>query len=211
MERYSPAAEKNKTPILEALRERLAPKARVLEVGSGSGQHALHFTEALPGLCWQPTEHPAVLPALEGNLAAAGRAAILPPLALDLAGPWPAGPFDAVYAANVMHIVSVPLGEALIRGAASVLGAGGRLLLYGPYKFAGAFTTESNGEFDQGLKARDPASGVRDFEAVAAVAEAAGLAFLENLPLPANNHLLTFIAAPSTSRGLGKGITASPS
>jgi len=212
MERYSPAAEKNKTPILEALRERLGPTVRVLEVGSGSGQHALHFTEALPGLCWQPTEHPAALPALEANLGAAGRAAILAPLALDLAaGPWPTGPFDAVYAANVMHIVSVPLGEALIRGAAAVLGEGGQLLLYGPYRFAGAFTTESNAEFDQWLKARDPASGVRDFEAVVAVAETAGLVLEGNQAMPSNNQLLAFIAAPSTSRGLGKGITASPS
>ncbi len=193
MERYSPAAEKNKTPILEELRERLAPTARVLEVGSGSGQHALHFTEALPELRWQPTEHPAVMPALEANLGAAGREAILPPLALDLAADsWPIGPFDAVYAANVMHIVSVPLGEALLRGAASVLGEGGQLLLYGPYRFGGAFTTESNAEFDQWLKARDPASGVRDFEAVAAAAEAVGLVFADNRAMPSNNQLLCF-------------------
>jgi SAM-dependent methyltransferase len=193
LERYSPAAEKNKAPILEALRARLAPTARVLEVGSGSGQHALHFTEALPELRWQPTEHPAVMSALEANLGAAGKEAILPPLALDLAADsWPTGPFDAVYAANVMHIVSVPLGEALIRGAASVLGEGGQLLLYGPYRFAGAFTTESNAEFDQWLKARDPASGVRDFEAVAAAAEAVGLVLADNRAMPSNNQLLCF-------------------
>ncbi|MEC8021682.1 MAG: DUF938 domain-containing protein, partial [Pseudomonadota bacterium] len=144
MERYSSAAEKNKGPILEALRERLPLRAHVLEVGSGSGQHALHFTEALPKLRWQPTERHDGLTALAANLAAVGRATILPPLALDLvSGPWPAGPFDAVYAANVMHIVSVPLGEALLRGAASVLREGGQLLLYGPYKFGGTFTTES--------------------------------------------------------------------
>jgi SAM-dependent methyltransferase len=201
MQRYSPAAEKNKAPILEALRARLAPAERVLEVGSGSGQHALHFTEALPELRWQPTEHPEVMSALEANLGAAGREAILPPLALDLAaGPWPAGPFDAVYAANVMHIVSVPLGEALIRGAASVLGAGGQLLLYGPYRFGGAFTTESNAEFDQWLKARDPASGVRDFEAVAAVAEASGLVLEDNRAMPSNNQLLCFRRAAIAQR-----------
>ncbi|MFZ8932195.1 MAG: DUF938 domain-containing protein, partial [Pseudomonadales bacterium] len=105
---------------------------------------------------------------------------------------WPTGPFDAVYAANVMHIVSVSLGEALLRGAASVLGAGGQLLLYGPYKFGGAFTTESNAEFDLWLKARDPASGVRDFEAVAAVAEAVGLVLEDNRAMPSNNQLLCF-------------------
>jgi SAM-dependent methyltransferase len=201
MQRYSPAAEKNKAPILEALRARLAPAERVLEVGSGSGQHALHFTEAFPELRWQPTEHPEVMSALEANLGAAGREAILPPLALDLAaGPWPAGPFDAVYAANVMHIVSVPLGDALIRGAASVLGAGGQLLLYGPYRFGGAFTTESNAEFDQWLKARDPASGVRDFEAVAAVAEASGLVLEDNRAMPSNNQLLCFRRAAIAQR-----------
>ena len=199
MERYSPAAEKNKGPILEALRERVPLRAHVLEVGSGSGQHALHFTKALPKLRWQPTERSDGLTALAANLAAAGRATILPPLALDLAsGPWPAGPFDAVYAANVMHIVSVPLGEALLRGAASVLREGGQLLLYGPYKFGGTFTTESNAEFDRWLKAQDPASGVREFEAVARVAETAGLELGDNRAMPSNNQLLCFFRRAGT-------------
>ncbi|MGD1989570.1 MAG: DUF938 domain-containing protein [Pseudomonadales bacterium] len=199
MERYSPAAEKNKGPILEALRERVPLRAHVLEVGSGSGQHALHFTEALPKLRWQPTERSDGLTALAANLAAAGRATILPPLALDLAsGPWPAGPFDAVYAANVMHIVSELLGETLLRGAASVLREGGQLLLYGPYKFGGTFTTESNAEFDQWLKARDPRSGVREFEAVARVAETAGLELVDNRAMPSNNQLLCFRRRAST-------------
>ena len=199
MERYSPAAEKNKGPILEALRERLPLRAQVLEVGSGSGQHALHFTEALPKLRWQPTERPDGLTALAANLAAVRRATILPPLALDLAaGSWPSGPFDAVYAANVMHIVSVPLGEALLRGAASVLREGGQLLLYGPYKFGGTFTTESNAEFDRWLKAQDPASGVREFEAVARVAETAGLELGDNRAMPSSNQLLCFFRRAGT-------------
>ena len=199
MERYSSAAEKNKGPILEALRERLPLRAHVLEVGSGSGQHALHFTEALPKLRWQPTERHDGLTALAANLAAVGRATILPPLALDLAaGPWPSGPFDAVYAANVMHIVSVPLGEALLRGAASVLREGGQLLLYGPYKFGGTFTTESNEEFDRWLKAQDPASGVREFEAVARVAETAGLELGDNRAMPSSNQLLCFFRRAGT-------------
>ena len=199
MERYSPAAEKNKGPILEALRERLPLRAHVLEVGSGSGQHALHFTEALPKLRWQPTERHDGLTALAANLAAVGRATILPPLALDLvSGPWPAGPFDAVYAANIMHIVSEPLGEALLRGAASVLREGGQLLLYGPYKFGGTFTTESNAEFDRWLKAQDPASGVREFEAVARVAETAGLELGDNRAMPSNNQLLCFFRRAGT-------------
>lgn len=199
MERYSSAAEKNKGPILEALRERLPLRAHVLEVGSGSGQHALHFTEALPKLRWQPTERHDGLTALAANLAGVGRATILPPLALDLvSGPWPAGPFDAVYAANVMHIVSVPLGEALLRGAASVLREGGQLLLYGPYKFGGTFTTESNAEFDRWLKAQDPASGVREFEAVARVAETAGLELGDNRAMPSSNQLLCFFRRAGT-------------
>ena len=199
MERYSSAAEKNKGPILEALRERLHLRAHVLEVGSGSGQLALHVTEALPKLRWQPTERHDGLTALAANLAAVGRATILPPLALDLvSGPWPAGPFDAVYAANVMHIVSVPLGEALLRGAASVLREGGQLLLYGPYKFGGTFTTESNAEFDRWLKAQDPASGVREFEAVARVAETAGLELGDNRAMPSSNQLLCFFRRAGT-------------
>jgi SAM-dependent methyltransferase len=193
MERYSHAAENNKAPILAALRVAFPKAARVLEVGSGSGQHALHFTALWPELRWQPTEHPAVLPALEENLRAAGRPAISPPQGLDLAGrPWPEGPWDGVYAANVMHIVSVPLGEALLRGAATVLRPGGLLVLYGPYRFQGAFTTPSNAEFDQWLKARDPESGVRDFEALCAVAASVDLEALPPQPMPANNHLLLF-------------------
>ena len=201
MQRYSQAAENNKAPILAALRAIFPAKAEVLEVGSGSGQHALHFTAELPELRWQPTEHPAVLPVLEENLRSAGRPAIAPPRALDLAGgPWPEGPWDGVYAANVMHIVSVPLGEALLRGAAAVLRAGGLLALYGPYRFQGAFTTASNAEFDQWLKARDPESGVRDFEALCAVAASVDLEALLPQPMPANNYLLLFRrrSAPAT-------------
>ncbi|MEC8716497.1 MAG: DUF938 domain-containing protein [Pseudomonadota bacterium] len=199
MERYSPAAEKNKGPILEALRERLPLRAHVLEVGSGSGQHALHFTEALPKVRWQPTERSDGLTALAANLAAVGRATILPPLALELAsGPWPAGPFAAVYAANVMHIVSELLGETLLRGAASVLREGGQLLLYGPSKFGGTFTTESTAEFDRWLKAQDPASGVREFEAVARVAETAGLELGDNRAMPSSNQLLCFFRRAGT-------------
>ena len=202
MERYSQAAENNKAPILSALRAAFPEVARVLEIGSGSGQHALHFTASWPGLQWQPTEHPAVLPALEGNLRAAPCPAISSPQGLDLAGrPWPEGPWDGVYAANVMHIVSVPLGEALLRGASAVLRPGGLLALYGPYRFQGAFTTASNAEFDQWLKARDPESGVRDFEALCAVAASVDLEALPPQPMPANNHLLLFRrrGAPATS------------
>ncbi len=195
MEAFSQAADNNKAPILEVLSEWLSPAAQVLEIGSGSGQHAIHFAGALDHVSWQPTERGASMPALCANVQRLGSANILAPLELDLEDEdWPLEAVDCVYSANVLHIVRPELGERLIRGAAAVLQTGGSLALYGPFKYEGEFTTPSNASFDDWLKERSADSGIRDFEWVCDVAAAAGLELKEDRAMPSNNQFLRFLA-----------------
>lgn len=193
MQGYSRAAENNRAPIADVMGKHLPPDASVLEIGSGAGQHALHMSHTFPGITWLPSEREAVVPILRANLALYESKNIQPPLVLDLAHfAWSDDPVDAVYAANVMHIVSESLGERLVQLAADALKSSGLLMLYGPYKYNGQFTTESNATFDQWLKDRDPASGVRDFEAVIATAQCTGLTLAHDYAMPANNQMLIF-------------------
>ena len=193
MEGFSQAADNNKTPILNTLREWLSNGELVLEIGSGSGQHAIHIANTLSKIRWQPTEHPGVLPILTKNISSFGSTNILTPQSLDLAAvEWPAESVDCVYAANVIHIVAETLGRKLIETAAEILGAGGLLALYGPFKYQGDFTTTSNAEFDDWLKDRNPKSGIRDFEWVMELAKDSGLTFVEDRSMPANNQFLAF-------------------
>ena len=193
MQGYSQAAENNKAPIADIMGKHLPPDASVLEIGSGAGQHALHMSHAFPGITWLPSEREAVVPILKANLALYGSNNIQPPRVLDLTDfTWSGDPVDAIYAANVMHIVSEPLGERLVQVAADALKSSGLLMLYGPYKYNGQFTTESNATFDQWLKDRDPASGIRDFEAVVATAQCTGLTLTQDYAMPANNQMLIF-------------------
>lgn len=193
MEGFSQAADSNKHAILKVLAEWLFDASKVIEVGSGSGQHAIHFANALKGISWQPTEQAGAIANLTRNIVEHGGDNICPPVALDLSsGQWPLGHKDCVYAANVIHIVSEALGQKLIQGAANLLADDGLFLLYGPFKYQGEFTTLSNADFDQWLKARDPRSGVRDFEWVCEQAKDAGLTLVEDRQMPANNQMLRF-------------------
>jgi cyclopropane fatty-acyl-phospholipid synthase-like methyltransferase len=193
MQGYSQAAENNKAPIADIMGSHLQPDAFVLEIGSGAGQHALHMSNRFPGIIWLPSEREAVLPILRANLARYESNNVQPPLVLDLADfTWSGDRLDAVYAANVMHIVSERLGDRLVQLAADALKSSGLLMLYGPYKYNGQFTTESNATFDQWLKDRDPASGVRNFEAVVATAQCTGLTLTQDYAMPANNQMLIF-------------------
>ena len=190
---YSQAAENNKAPIADILGRHLPSNATVLEIGSGTGQHALHMSDTIPGITWLPSEREAVVPILRANLALYGSNNIQLPLLLDLADfSWSGDPVDVVYAANVMHIVSESLGERLVQLAAEALKPSGLLMLYGPYKYDGQFTTESNATFDQWLKDRDPASGLRDFGALIATAQCVGLTLTQDYAMPANNQMLIF-------------------
>ena len=189
----SEACERNKEPILGVLRTELAGAATVLEVGSGTGQHAVHFAAGLPQLLWQASELPEHLPALAERVRVAGGRNLRVPLALDVGeDPWPVAPVDAVFSANTLHIMSWSAVREFFRGVSGVLRSPGVLCVYGPFRFHGAHTSDSNAEFDRWLKARDPVSGVRDFEALDALARAADLVFSADHAMPANNRTLVW-------------------
>ncbi|MDM0035882.1 DUF938 domain-containing protein [Variovorax sp. J22P271] len=193
----SPAADRNKQPILEVLRRVLGPRGAALEIASGSGQHAAWFAAALGQWAWQPSDaDAAMLPALAERVAQAGLANLRPPLLLDVMSPrWLAQDgdrrFDAIYCANMLHIAPAAACPALMEGAARHLVAGGLLITYGPYFEDGA-PAPSNLAFDQSLRARDPAWGIRRLEDVVAAGRRAGLALRERHEMPANNLLLVF-------------------
>lgn len=189
---FSEPCERNKDPILAVLRQLFAQPARILEIGSGTGQHAVHFGAALPHVVWQTSDLPANHPGIRAWLEEAALPNVLAPVALDVNGPWPQQTYDGVFTANTLHIVSWELAQKLVAGAAALLGRGGRLAIYGPFNYGGAFTSDSNARFDEWLKARDPLSGIRDFEAVAKCAEINGLHLQADHAMPANNHLLVF-------------------
>jgi SAM-dependent methyltransferase len=192
--RHAPATARNRDPILDVLRRHLPETGLLLEVSAGTGEHAVHFAAAFPGLTWQPTDPD---PGARASIAAWAREAKLnnlrPPLALDAASDtWPLARADAVLCINMIHIAPWAAGLGLLRGAARVLPPGGPLLLYGPYRQGGAHTAPSNEAFDAGLRAQDPDWGVRDLETVAAEAAAVGFGAPEVEAMPANNLMLIF-------------------
>jgi cyclopropane fatty-acyl-phospholipid synthase-like methyltransferase len=190
---FSEACERNKQPILGMLRDELAGSTRVLEIGSGTGQHAVHFARHLPHLVWQPTDRADYLPDLAARIAEEGTSNLLAPLELDvLHRQWPQVTADAVYSANTLHIMSWPEVEAFFSGVGQTLARSGVLAVYGPFRYAGKFTSESNADFDRSLRGRDPASGIRDIEAVNRLAETQGLALTADHPMPANNQLVVW-------------------
>ena len=193
--RTSPSTARNRQPILDVLAPRLAAGARVLEVASGAGEHALFLAAALPGVCWQPTDRDAdALASIAAWRAASGTANLAAPIRLDAADltSWPPGPFDAVVCINMVHISPWAASEGLMAGAERVLTPGGRLFLYGPYVEAEVETAVSNQAFDESLKRRDPAWGLRDLAQVKTLAAARGLNFAERIAMPANNLMVMF-------------------
>ena len=191
---FSAACERNKGPILERLAPLLAAARCVLEIGSGTGQHAVHFARHLPWLTWQPTERPGELDDLAARIALEGSPNLRAPLALDVRfTPWPgAADIDTVFSANTLHIMSWAEVGACFAELGRLLPAGGTLCVYGPFRYSGEFTSASNAAFDASLRERDPASGIRDFEAVDALARAGGLALQNDWAMPANNQLLAW-------------------
>lgn len=191
---FSPACERNRAPILEVLRDAFADRRDVLEVGSGTGQHAVYFAAAMPWLRWQSTERRESLAGLRARLLAEGGGRLPAPLELDVGQhDWPrprAAPrWDAVFSANTLHIMSAPQVEAFFAGLGRVLQSGAKLAIYGPYTYGGAFTSDSNAAFDAMLRARDPASGLRDVAWVDQLAEGCGLRLRADHAMPANNQL----------------------
>lgn len=203
----APAAERNRQPILDVLVRVLPPRGLVLEVGSGTGQHVVHFARALPGLDFQPTEMDLARHAsIHAWLAAEALPNVRPPLALDLTQhPWPVAAADAVVCINVIHIAPWPVTLALMAGAGAILPAGGVLVTYGPYLRGGQHTAPSNQAFDTSLRARNPLWGVRDIDQVADAARHAGLHLDEAVPMPANNFTLVW------RKPGGQGLQVTPS
>lgn len=194
---HSPAAERNRGPILAELRRLLPAQCTVIEIASGTGQHAAHFAAALPGWQWQPTDGDANALASIRSWCA-GLPNVLPPVQLDVLAPtWPGVPaqVQALYCANLLHISPWATCAALMQGAARHLAADGLLLLYGPYRVDGEPTAAGNLAFDADLQARNPAWGLRRLSEVLTQAGAAGLQLRERVALPANNLLLVLARA----------------
>lgn len=193
MKPYAESCEQNRDPILAVLREVFADRKQVLEIASGTGQHAVYFGAALPHLSWQTSELPENHAGIHAWLDEARLPNVLPPLAIDVTdAAWPLETVDAIFNANTVHIVSWPAVECLFAGIGRVLAPGGILCLYGPFNYGGNFTSESNARFDAWLKGRDPDSGVRDFEALNALAEEQGMILLSDVAMPANNRTLVW-------------------
>ena len=196
MKPYSEACEKNKAPILEVLKEIFEDRKQVLEIASGTGQHAIHFAIALPHLTWQTSELAQNLTGIQAWLDEAQLPSRLAPLAIDVNDThWPVTKVDAIFNANTVHIISWPEVERLFAHIARVIAPGGCLCLYGPYNYGGEFTSASNASFDVWLKSRDPNSGVRDFEKVNGLAASHGLELLRDVEMPSNNRILVWKAA----------------
>ena len=185
MRPFSEASERNRGPILAILKRVLRDRKRVLEIGSGTGQHAAYFAPELPHLVWQASDVAENLPGIREWVSAPA------PLELDADKDWPALDVDAAFSANTCHIMSWPQVERMFEGIGRI-----RTLqtfcLYGPFNYGGRHTSESNARFDAMLRGRDPASGLRDFEAIVALAGKNGMALQEDNAMPANNRLLVF-------------------
>jgi len=196
--RSAPATARNRQPILEVMRrvftsEQLPPASLVLEIASGTGEHAAYFSASFPELVWQPSDANADALAIIEAWRPEGSAKLCAPLLLDvMAEPWPLSEAQAVVNINMIHIAPWEACRGLMRGAGRVLAPGGLLLMYGPYRLAGQHTAPSNESFDASLRERDPDWGIRDLDAVVAEAEQAGLALREKVAMPANNFTLLF-------------------
>ena len=194
---FSESCEQNRAPILAVLREAFADRNHVLEIGRGTGQHAVYFGSELPHLRWQTADVPLHHPGIRAWLDEAALPNVLPPITLDVnAHGWHLGRYDAVFSANTLHIMSWPEVERFFEGVGAVLKPGGVLVVYGPFNYGGAYTSKSNARFDGWLKQRNPASGVRDFEAVDALAKSQALVLQRDIAMPANNRSLVWHKTP---------------
>jgi hypothetical protein len=190
---FSQACENNKSFILDVLRRCFAGRCEVLEIASGTGQHATHFAANMPWLRWQPTELPQNLPLLQPRCTAYAGDNLLDPVALDVRqAPWPLAVPDAVFSANTLHIMALPTVERFFEVLGQCAGDDVVLAIYGPFNYGGYYTSDSNARFDQWLAQQHPDSAIRDFEAVDSLAVAAGFALQDDHEMPANNRLLVW-------------------
>ncbi len=187
---FAESSEQNKQVIFDTIKSYL--QGDVLEIGSGTGQHGVFFASQLPRLNWQTSELEFNLPGIEARIEHSGLTNLPPPIALDVSGDWPQRRFDTVYSANCIHIMNEMAVSMCIEGAGACLETDGILAVYGPFNYAGKFTSESNARFDAFLKSGDPASGIKDFEWLNGLASQQGLRLLADIAMPHNNRSLIF-------------------
>ena len=194
----APSCEKNREPILEVLRQHFGDRHHVLEIGSGTGQHAVRFAAEMPYLTWHTSDVAAHHEGIRAWIDEAGLPNVEPPQTLDVTQrAWPAVAVDAVFSANTAHIMHWPMVEAMFAGVGRLLGVGGLFALYGPFHYNGQPSAPSNARFDGWLRTRDPGMGVRDFEAVDTLAGAQGLTLFEDYEMPADNRTLVWRREPA--------------
>ena len=194
---FSESCERNKQPIVEILSRVLPPDGRILEIGSGTGQHVVFFSLRFPGLLWQPSDRRENLNGISRRIEQEGGDNTLPPIELDVLERWPEREFDAAFSANTAHIMSWEAVCAMFAGLGQHLAPGGVLCLYGPFNQDGRSTAPSNEDFDRQLRARFPHMGLRDIEALESLAESHQMSLEQQYAMPANNHSLLF------RRGIG--------
>jgi cyclopropane fatty-acyl-phospholipid synthase-like methyltransferase len=189
---FADACERNRDPILATLRSHFSDRERILEIGSGTGQHAAYFAQKMPALRWQASDRAENLPGVRAWLDEAALPNTSAPIELDVNGDWPAEIFDGIFSANTLHIMSWPEVETLFHKLPSISTPDAKLVIYGPFNYGGEFTSDSNAAFDRSLKSRGTHMGIRDFEAVNALALSAQFALIDDVPMPAHNHLLVW-------------------
>jgi cyclopropane fatty-acyl-phospholipid synthase-like methyltransferase len=194
MKPYSESCDQNKYPILDVLKIELAHTKHLLEIGSGTGQHAVFFGAQMPDIIWQTSDRLEYHPGIQLWLADSRLNNVLPPIELDVAlNHWPQQTFDAIFSANTAHIMSAPEVEHMFTGVGNLLTTGGRFCLYGPFNYHGNYTSESNARFEQWLKNRDPNSGIKDIDDLHRWAEPPGLRLAADHEMPANNRILVWV------------------
>ncbi len=187
---FSQACENNKEPILQVLKPLLQNSRTVLEIGSGTGQHAAHFATAMPWLQWQCSDREGNLPGIKMWLSEANLVNTPKPLELNVNDDWPTDQYDTIFSANTAHIMHWSEVIQFFSGVGKRLAPDGQFLLYGPMNYRGEFSSDSNARFDEFLKTQDPEMGIRDFDQLQELATDAGLIFLEDFSMPANNQIL---------------------
>lgn len=193
MKQYSSACDENRDPILAIIRREFADARRILEVGSGSGQHAVYFGQHLPHLNWQTSDLYGNHASINAWRAEAGLSNVLAPLELEVTSThWPATRYDGVFSANTTHIMNWPAVQCMFAGIGKLLEHGAPFCLYGPFNYGGNYTSDSNARFDTWLQQRDPASGLRDFGQLEALARTCGMTLGADHEMPVNNRLLVW-------------------